>query len=475
MKEFFRKIWAWFVSRDSATPAPNFGNPDLHPIDTEKLARELDVESEAERLGTRDIPSTDAQPLTGIESKIVQVIEKARQEYANWASFRIGDLNRSIAMSDLAPDAEKVVRLDAEFELKTAPMLNEWSGMLTQLNNNIDDLNKEYTAFQKSNKLTHPARIPTDAERLFRHVALVALVLVEGGLNSVFFAQGLWGGFADGLFYAAIFAFVNIFFAYGYGRFVVPEMFHCNMLRKVLGAVLLLGALAAIGALALLIAHYRDAVSGGAAGKAAWIAWEMFRSDTFTLMDAQSVLLCGISIVFALLAAYDSLTLDDPYPGYGAITRLRDRARHDHEIELAVVLAELEALKFNALNEVNATVFRMRTQLHQLDLAIEQKVDTGTRLTNAFANVGNCLQALLGRFRTSNEVHRHTPVPNYFGTQPELRPVAQPDFSTTEDCAKYVAHQLKLHMAEAEVPRVRDNIQIIYTRIYATLMPLTST
>lgn len=471
MGEIIRGFIAWLLS-DNTSASTTYGNPDLHPIDTDQLAKELDLERQAELLGQRDIPRTDDTSLTGIESKIIQVIEKARQEYADWGSQRARLLNATVNHTDITPVALRALHLDSEFERKAGALLNEWSSTLKRLTLETQDRNEEYARFQTTHGLTNAAKIPSQWEKRFRLMILGFLILVEGGLNSVFFAQGMWGGLLDGLFYALIFAFINILLAYCYGRFFLPQLFHRQIVYKILGAVFLIVAFILIVALALLIAHYRDAVSSGASEAAAHIALETFRSNLLELRDIQSVLLCVVSIGFALGAAYDSFGLDDPYPGYGNVTRRRNQSIDDFALEIGLVREHLEALKVESLKELETHIDDMRVALHQLDQAILQKGETDTKLNNTFTNVDNCLDALLHRFRTSNKMHRKTKAPDYFSKGVTLRPVTRPDFNIAADQAKNQTQRLKLQEVESSTPRIRANIQSSYSRFFDSLKPL---
>jgi len=466
-----RRFFAWLFS-ESRSSSTTYGNPDLHPIDTVRLAKDLDLERQAELLGKQDIPRPDDRALTGIEAKIIQVIEKARQEYADWGSQRERLLNETINNTDISPSALWALQLDDEFERKTGSQLNASSSALNQLKGEIQERNTEYDIFQKDHGFVTAAKIPSDWEKVFRQTILGVLIIIEGGLNSVFFSQGLWGGLLDGLFYALMFAFINIGLAYCYGCFLLPQLFRRHTSHKIVGVVLFLFALAMIVTLALLIAHYRDAVSGGSYEAAARIAWDTFRDKPWDLKDIQSVLLCLVSIGFALGAMYDAFGLDDPYPGYGEVTRRRNQALDDHRQELELVRAQLENSKEDSLQELDRLIDNMRVALHQLDQAIAQKSETGAKLTRAFTNVDNCLDALLNQFRNTNTMHRKAAVPAYFSEHVILRPVIRPDFIVAADQERYESLRRKFQEVESNAPRIRANIQSSYGRFYERLKSL---
>lgn len=472
MGNMIRQFFAWLFSGSRPSPT-TYGNPDLHPIDTERLAKDLDLERQAERLGKQDIPRPDDRTLTGIEAKIVQVIEKARQEYADWGSQRERLLNETINKTDISPSALRALQLDDEFERKTGSRLNASSSTLNQLKGEIQERNKEFDIFQKNHGLIgRAAKTPSDWEKVFRQTILAVLIIVEGSLNSVFFAQGMWGGLLDGLFYALLFAFINIALAYCYGRFFVPQLFHRHIAHKIIGAVLCLFAITMIITIALLIAHYRDAVSAGSYEAAARIAWNTFRDNPFDLKDIQSVLLCLVSIGFAIASMFDAFGLDDPYPGYGNVTKHRNQVIDDHANELELVRQQLEDSKGDTLQELDKLIDDMRVALLQFDQAIAQKSETGAKLTRAFTNVDNCLDALLHQFRNTNTMHRKAPPPAYFFEHVIPRPVTRSDFNVIADQEKYASQRRQLQEVESNAPRIRANIQSSYSRFFDRLKSL---
>lgn len=470
------RLWhalkSWLVSDNKDSGADTYGNPELHPLRPAELERTLDIPQQARELGQHEIPPSNAIVLTGPELQVVQAVDKARQDYANWAAQRGNELQKTIDQTDLEPTCRRLLHLDQEFERKAGALLTDWRSSLTRLQKTIDEVSEEYNKFCEKNRREHPAKIPSSSGILLRRIVLIALIVAEGGVNSFFFARGMWGGHIDGLISALLFAGANIVLAYSYGRLVLPEIFHVNLLRKALGSLLFLAALATSVAFAFLIAHYRDAVVGGALDAAAEVAWNTFRANTFQLRDAQSVLLCGLSIGFALLAVVDALGMDDRYPGYGDITRRKNQAIQDFDQEFALVWQVVDASKTEALTDVTRTLDSMRMALHQMHEAIGRKSSTAITLENAFKNVDNTVDLLIAKFRDINLANRRSPRPAYFDTRPALRPVERIDLSTDQDEKKYEAQCQVLRNAESGIERVRASIQSSYTRLFEGVKPL---
>ena len=473
--DFFRSVWqalkGWLFAKQPSR-ASTFGNPDLYPIDTEKIAKELGVESEAERLGKRELPDLTATELTGIESKIIQVIEKARQDYLDWGNDRLKHLNQDISAIDLSLTARQVRQLDAEFERRASGLLDSWVATLRELGGDISEKEREYETFRNTNDLARPPAYPRSAETYLRHTILLGLIVVEGGLNSVFFAQGAWGGLLEGFFYAVLFAAGNIGLAWLYGRHFIPQILHVNPLRRVIGVILVPICVISIAAVAFVIAHFRDAATTGNIAGAAQLALIQLRSSPFELKDIYSWLLVFLSIVFAIFAMIDSFGLDDRYPGYGKTHRALRDVKDDYEADMETVRSELSSLKEEILEELERLLDRLQVNCHRLGESISQKEAVERRLHTAFVDVDNCIDALIQKFRTSNRVHRNTQGPQYFSTRPHLRPITVSDFDIRSDRVKYEEQRQILQGVQGESHGIRASIQVSFNKQFDRLIPI---
>jgi len=260
----------------------------------------------------------------------------------------------------------------------------------------------------------------------------------EGVLNATFFAQGLTGGLIQGFTFAAVLSFINIFLGATLGSRVIPNIHHKNRVRKTLGFIGV--ALAVIFALtmALLIAHARDALNKDLEN-AAVIALRTLSHSPFELADINSWILFGLSIVFAVLAILDGYKLDDPYPGYGEQSRRMKIAIDNYDEEISLVRTELEELKEDAIRQLENDASEIKARLNCLSEAILSKESTGGRLKLEFSNAHACANTLVKTFQNVNQLHRppESPVPEYFGKDVELKPLAVPSFDVSEDRVKY--------------------------------------
>jgi hypothetical protein len=238
-----------------------------------------------------------------------------------------------------------------------------------------------------------------------------------------------------------------------------------------LGAVGIPGAALTGLGVALLIAHFRDALSADLAD-APRVALESLQATPFALQEIQSWILFGVSLLFALIALVDSYGLDDAYPGFGAADRRKRQALNAYALELNDVRTALQKLKDDALAELDRAMADSRAGLQALHEAIEQKITTGTRFRNVLADVDNCLDTLLRRFRDINKLYRSTPCPEYFSERPRLVDLRRTDFSVDKDRLKYADQAVLVQEFVDRIEKIRGNIQSSFVRHRNGLEPL---
>jgi hypothetical protein len=420
------------------------------------------------------LPAADAKTLSGPEAAIVQRVEKARQDYIDWAMRRLNVLSQDLGKRNVTQAVNRARQADKEFERKASGALSEREGLLRTLGDTAMRLKGEMEAFQTKHRIAREPNFPSSSGVYFRYAILLLLIVVEGTLNAGFFAHGLSTGLVGGFATAGSLAAFNVVVAFAFGKFIVCYWNHSSIGLRVLGFVGFFAALAVMIAVGLGIAHYRDSLTAEAAD-AAKTALQTLRASPFELRDAFSWALFGISIAFGLAALFDGLYSDDPYPGYGAIARRAQAAIDDHEDELATMRSILEELKDDELKTLDRTLQESQAAVAVLQSLIEDKKAAGSRLSTALRDADNSLAALLSKFRTENELHRgDVPRPEHFDSMPRLLAIQQPDFDTAGDEAALKQQSELVQSLLAEAQQVRARIQESFNQQFDRLKPLDS-
>jgi hypothetical protein len=230
-------------------------------------------------------------------------------------------------------------------------------------------------AFKAGNRISRDAHYPASPVLAFGVLSI--LIIVEAGINGVLFAdssdQGLFGGWLEAL----VLSIANVGLAFLFGRVALPQLHRQGVAAKAAAAVLCLAGVAAIAAINITGAHYRDfrpeanpapalakpeanllpavtsaplrsalhnsakpasalppppppqfpAIENAKTREREAIA-KLFRAP-FDFGSFLSIFLFVIGLCGAAIAALDGYKFDDPFPGYGrrhrkyALARLR--------------------------------------------------------------------------------------------------------------------------------------------------------
>lgn len=465
-----KKFWVWLTT--SVARGPRKAHPDLYPIDVDKIARELNLVAEAARLGEGGLPALNSKVLSGPEAAIVQRVEKARQDYVDWAVLRLNVLSQNLARTDITQDANRASQADKEFERKASALLSEQDSLIRSLGETAKRKKAELASFREQNKLFRDAHYPTATGTFVRILILLLLIVVEGMCNAKFFALGLDSGLVGGFVTAGILAAFNVVVAFFFGKFPIRYINHVSFGWKTAGGFSVAASLLTMSTVGLGIAHYRDALIAEAIdpGKA---ALDSMLAHPFSLHDMFSWTLLGISIAFGIAALIDGLTSDDLYPRYGSLTRRTIEAIDDYEDELAGLRRELEELKDEELQSLDKIANQSQVSLAKFADTINDKKMAGSRLANAIQDADHSLNALLSKFRTENQLHRKgLPPPEYFDRPPELQPIQEFDFATNDDEAALLKQKELVARLLGEIEDIRARIQAAFNQQFDRLKPL---
>lgn len=264
--------------------------------------------------------------------------------------------------------------------------------------------------FKAANRLTRDAHYPSSPALAFG--ILSVLILLEAGVNGVLFAdssdQGLFGGWLE----AIVLSIANVGAAFLFGRLILPQ-FHRRSLAAKTGALFLsLAGAAALIAVNLAGAHYRDfktavanleapapaalritapagAQKPASAGKPAKAApaetpappqaqsadrenakereaiARLF-ANPFAFGSFMSFFLFAIGICAASIAALDGYKFDDPLPGYGKRHRKYAAARAQSTQALRRILSQSNAIMTGSFQAIGRKIENFAQEMSAL-------------------------------------------------------------------------------------------------------------
>ncbi len=445
---------------------------ELYPLDVDAIARELELQEEARKLAQVNLPSLEQSVVSAAEAKVTQRVEKARRDYLEWASARLGHLNELLSRSDVTRPISEAAGAHKEFERTASKHLAENASLVDELAAKAKTSERELEAFRERNRLERAARYPEGSASFLRYCLLALMIVFEGALNSFFFSQGLDSGLLGGFIYAAVLATLNLGAAFIIGKMGIPFVLHRRPALRALGMVAIAAALFCMMSAGLTIAHFRDALTAEIA-EPAEAAWNALRDSPFHLRDISSWLLFAISVAFAMAALFDGLFSDDVYPGYGTHDRRARGGRDDYLDQLQEIREELEQMKNESLEAFDEQLERIEAGIARYESLMADKQSTAIKLKAALANAENCLDALLKTFRDANALGRTDEArPRYFDSRASLPRLVLPDFDAARDASALARQRALAGGLLGEAPSIRAAIQAAFNSQYDMLKPI---
>ncbi|MCO4861253.1 hypothetical protein MKD38_06200 [Cupriavidus sp. WGlv3] len=466
----YEKLKGWIFR----APKPSYeaAHPTLNPIDIEQLTIELRLREEGERLGHQGVPNQTSTVLSGPEMAVVHRVEKQRQEYMQWGAIRLSNVNNDIHSCNLIQRINSALAAGESFESNVNAIITRKDTQLESLAQAKHQKHVQLERFRATNGLTRDAIVPSGLSKWSKRIGLLVCVLFEGVLNAKFFAQGLDDGLLGGFFYAFALAFVNVLFAFGIGRYLLPNLWHQRFEWKLMGMVGLVFIVASVGGVGLAIAHFRDTLTAGIPDAEA-AALHALKESPFKLRDIMSWLLFLLSACFGLSAGYAGLSFLDRYPGYTAITEEADKASDEYEEELEDLRDELDRERDDAVAALESTLHDSQEALRGLSAAIRTKRDSGIDFLHVMQEAERALASLLMTFRTENTVARGgVPAPAYFNEIPRLQELPLPDFTVEQDKAILTQQEALVADLLKGEQGIRSRIQNAFNQKYQLVRPL---
>ncbi|KPF82728.1 hypothetical protein IP70_19915 [alpha proteobacterium AAP38] len=286
------------------------------------------------------------------------------------------------------------------------------------------EIEDELRSFRDMHKLSRTARYPLSK---LLHIGILGFVIMaETALNGVFFARGSDAGLIGGAGIAIAVAVANLALGVLLGRWAVPSTIHRGIFRKFMGFVSLIVLPAAILFFNVGVAHYRDALGGDAPEMAAKLALASLQANVWDIKDIESWFLIILGCACSLGAAYDAYLMDDPYPGYGPLSRRAREATDSYAAEKNDLVAELTDAKGAEVEAMG----RVRKEVSQGKGHFINLIGTRDHLRSTYEthlqHLESCANDLLRTYRDANSMARTTPRPAHFAEKWCLARPAEP-------------------------------------------------
>jgi hypothetical protein len=384
----------------------------LRPIDTDGIAKELDLDQEGVSRGKQELPPSTSTSMDSNEQRIIQRIES---EWSWHGAELINNLKAYSARLLGVTVHTEFARLD----LQAQNALSKLQSANHRAESDLGPRREAYMSardelleFRRIHRLKRAARNPSGRPTTIG--LLIILISVEAAANAVFFAKTSDLGFLGGLWIAVLISALNIVVAFAIGLFPLRWTRHRNFIIQFFGYFVSCIGFAAIVLIHGLTAHLREVP--GTVGEEATFAAALtsFKNNPLGLVDMNSYYLFAIGIVWAIVAMSKGFTFDDPYPGYGSHFRREEQARETYSDEHDLLFEDLEEIKEETVKAIDSGITRI--PLFPLQAAsIRAERDALRQKFKGYETaVVTAANQLLARYRDKNRTSRKTPVPRYF-------------------------------------------------------------
>jgi hypothetical protein len=385
----------------------------LRPIDTGAVARQLNLKEVGSERGMKQLPATGDPVFDAVEQTIIQRV------VSEW-TWQGGEL-----INNLRAYAERLIGFSVRAE--QAQLVLAAKNALTRLQEasiravaQLGPLKEAYLAarkelddFRKRHRLERPARNP--GRRWTTFGLLFVLIGVESALNGFFFAKGSEFGLIGGVGTAIGISATNVIFAFLLGLWPARLINRRNIFVRTLALLVTIAGIAGLIALHAFAAHFRDATALVGEDRALQTAIDTLKQAPWAVADINSAYLFGLGVLFGLGAFWKGYTFDDPYPGYGPVSRRAESAREAYSDEHHLLFDDLEAEKEDTVEKLREGIARIPDFPQKAGQIRMQRAALLETFRAYEGSVELAANQLLEIYRGANKSSRTTPAPAHFG------------------------------------------------------------
>lgn len=391
-------------------------------LDVDKVVARLDLSAKGTEHGSQNLPDSNDQNFDEVEKAILDL---AHKEYDhNKKIFEAHKLTYRMRYDRLSNASDyRKIEIDARNTISDfRKQVDEGRSQLHIVEEPLKETSDERRLFKKKHKLERTAHYSDSGSVVWRCGLIAFLFLLEAFANTGLLAKGSDFGWTGGFTQAILIAFLNIGVAAVTGYLGLRQLWHRNWLRKLLGVLWLSGWVVFTLGFNLLVAHYRDVSKALITdpGIPQQIINE-FLANPIGLNDFLSWILCGIGVLFALIAVLDTLYVDDLYPFYGKLDKKYQKLRKDYTNLRSTLIEELAEVKSIVVDDISVAIDAIDRQNKERQAILANRKALEREYESYVEKLQNQCDQLLHIYRSANRVARSTGIPERFNHRTELQ------------------------------------------------------
>ena len=442
---------------DTETPFDE-GTGNFQRVNVENAKRNLDLKNRAKENGESGIPLADSKNKDSmaveIDTYITEIITLAKDKLVDRLHAIDGLSNSQLV--DVRKEISAIYENGRnELWISAKDFYNE----LFNLRREWITGEKEYVEFRENHNRVGPARYPERAA-VINAVGIIALCFfIEIAMNAYALGTSHPDGPKGVILEIFLFGAINLGTAFFLGRYVWGYFKHVKYIWRSFAFILSAIMLSFIVVLNGFIGHYRDAlaklaskVSGASLTSLLQEQLQLASTGVASLLDNPLILgdfkaymIVGFGLIAAIVAMIKSYGLDEPYPGYGKISREQARLAESFNDIQTAHLREINDLTDDFVDQLNGQI----ALLEGNSAAIRYRSDDQKRLLDKYQNwlvsAESAGKALYAYYREENMKFRedkkepysfsnhHFELPEITKNIPEITETAEFDAETVKN------------------------------------------
>ena len=275
----------------------------------------------------------------------------------------------------------------------------------------------ELREFRRANNLMREANYPLTG--IYHFGVMVLILAVEAAINSGFFAAASPYGLSGGFTQALVISFINVAFSFIFGWKLLPLFHHIEPWRRGVGTIATAGYVLLIGALALITAHYRAALTLSPESADTY-AYERIMEDPMGIGAVASLFLIFVTLIIAVIGCMDGYTFDDPYPGYGQVYRSHMDSREDYEETREILRDAILEVGRRTVSDYEARISEVKSQVLELQVDHDQLKTMEQSVGELQQRIVRNYGILVRLYQEENQQARTSNPPKHFGAPEAL-------------------------------------------------------
>lgn len=431
-------------------------------IDPKKIKNLHNIDQVAKENGEQEIPSSKEKIPDSIEEKVLSTIKTIEADEGNKFTSRNEAYRRSMTALSSDLDMPKLEQLRTSRTAKAENIVLIGKNDLFTLKNKFLAADRNLKVFKKQNGLEDIA-LRNQHNQLLSIGILTFIFMMETFLNAAFFTVSAETAYLNSIMIAFALSFLNIALPFLYGYKILPWINSVKTSQKILGQISFLIAMCLIFGINSLATNLREVMDNPEIINLGDAATQAISTFTLNFTSVLSYFFITIGLVLALFAINKGYNFDDPYPGYGKISRTTENLEQQIMDRYADLMESLEDAiaefdkYFHSILDSIATRREKFTNINSLLINLHQKfIASQSQFSSVYISV-------ITDYREINKKYRKTASPAFFNKpikyDHSFKIIKQVDLKFTQS----VENTLK--EARIELPRLIKKVDKDRTRL----------